>query len=342
MIDLRSDTVTKPTNEMREAMARAVVGDDVYEDDPTVIELETMSASITGKEAALFTPSGTMANQLAIMAQTRRGDEIIVGKNSHIVVHEVGAAAVLSGVGHNTIQSCNDILSGDSIRAAVRADDIHNPSTGLLCLENALANGTVVSIDMMKDAYMAAKEYDLPVHLGGARLFNAAEYLKVEAKEITQYSDTVMFCLSKGLASPVGSMLCGSHKTIKAARKYRKLLGGGMRQVGILAASGIISLEKMTKRLKTDHENAMLLAELLSKNPLIDIDINNVHINIVFFKINAKDFDHMAFTNYLLEHGIKTNPGEQGLYRFVTHVDISREDIFTVVDTVNLLLNREK
>ena len=175
MIDLRSDTVTKPTNEMREAMAKAVVGDDVYEDDPTVIELEKMSAHITGKEAALFTPSGTMANQLAIMAQTRRGDEIIVGKNSHIVVHEVGAASVLSGVGYNMI----DIISGDSIRSAVRTDDIHNPSTGLVCLENALANGTVININMMKDAYMAAKEYALPVHLDGARLFNAAEYFTV-------------------------------------------------------------------------------------------------------------------------------------------------------------------
>jgi len=334
-IDLRSDTVTQPTDEMRKAMATAIVGDDVYEDDPTVMKLEEMSAEITGFEAALFTPSGTMANQLAIMAHTKRGDEVILGQNSHIVAHEVGGAAILSNVSYRIVNNPDDTISGQDIHAMVRADDIHYPDTGLVCVENALSNGTVVSLEKMKDAYAAAKAYNLPIHLDGARLFNAATYLNVDAAKMTMYCDSVMFCLSKGLCSPVGSMLCGSRAFISKARKYRKLLGGGMRQIGILAACGIISLEKMTKRLHIDHENARYMAKALAEIPFIDVDMDTVHINMVFFRVTTAEFDHDAFAQYLLERGIKINGADAGVYRFVTHNDISRDDIDFVVGAVS-------
>ena len=333
-IDLRSDTVTRPTEEMRRAMASAIVGDDVYEDDPTVIRLEELSAKIVGHEAALFTPSGTMANQLAIMTHTKRGDEIILGKNSHVVAHEVGAAAILSGVSYSIIDNPDHTISGQDIRGAFREEDVHYPDTGLVCLENALSNGTVVSMEKMQDAYTAAREHNLPVHLDGARLFNAAVYLGVEPKELAACCDSLMFCLSKGLCAPIGSMLCGSKAFIAKARKYRKLLGGGMRQAGILAAGGIISLEKMTQRLHIDHENAKYMAQRLEEIPFITLDLSAVHINIVFFKMAAPDFNHDAFANYLTEKGIKINTAENGVYRFVTHNDLSRENIDFVLSTI--------
>lgn len=338
IIDLRSDTVTQPTDEMRQAMAAAIVGDDVYEDDPTVIELEKISAEITGFDAALFIPSGTMANQLAIMAHTKRGDEVILSRNSHIVAHEVGGAAVLSGVSYRIVDNADDTISGQDIRDNYRDSDIHYPDTGLVCVENALSNGMVVPLKKMKDAYTAAGEYGLPVHLDGARLFNAAVCLGVDAREITQYCDSVMFCLSKGLCSPVGSMLCGSAEFIRRARKYRKLLGGGMRQVGILAASGLISVTKMTKRLHIDHENAQYIAKALAKIPCITVDADAVHINIIFFKVETPGFDHNAFARHLLTNGIKINAADGDVYRFVTHNDVTKDDIDFVLGVMKKYL----
>jgi len=334
-IDLRSDTVTQPTEEMRSAMAGAVVGDDVYEDDPTVNRLEEIAAGAVRLEAALFVPSGTMGNQLAIMSHTKRGDEIIIGESYHVVAHEVGAAAILAGVSCRTVSAPDDIITAKQVESAIRPVDIHYPDTGLLCLENALSNGTVVPLSKMEEAYNVAKKHGIPVHLDGARLFNAAVYLDVPPSEITQFCDTVMFCLSKGLCSPIGSMLCGSKDFIKRARKYRKLLGGGMRQAGILAASGIISIEKMTKRLKDDHDNAKYLAEGLSAIPFVSLNKSAVQINIVFFEIAGQNFDHDGFSKYLLEKGIKHNAAENDEYRFVTHNDISRENIDFVLDVVN-------
>jgi len=337
-IDLRSDTVTQPTDEMRQAFATAIVGDDVYEDDPTVIQLETLSAEITGFEAALFVPSGTMANQLAIMAHTKRGDEIIVGINSHIIAHEVGAAAVLAGVSCRMVNNSDDTIRAEDIISSIREDDIHCPDTGLVCIENALANGTVVPLCIMEEAYNIAKANNLPMHLDGARLFNAAVHLGVDPKEITKHCDSAMFALSKGLCAPVGSMLVGSKPFIKRARKYRKLLGGGMRQIGILAAAGLISLEKMTKRLHEDHENAIYLAQRLSLLPNIELDIKKVQINMVFFKIVKPSFDHTAFAAKLLSNGIKINPGENGVYRFVTHNDISHDNIDHLINIIASML----
>lgn len=330
-IDLRSDTVTMPTDEMRKAMAAAPVGDDVYEDDPTIKRLEELAARMAGKEAALFVPSGTMGNQLAIMSHTSYGDEIIVGANSHIVVHEVGAAARLSGVSYAIVDNQDDRIYAKDIIRKIRTDDIHHPRTGLVCLENALANGTVVPLDIMKEAYETAKANGLPVHTDGARLFNAAAALGVDASEIARYTDSIMFCLSKGLCAPVGSMLAGSVEFIKRARKHRKLLGGGMRQAGILAAAGIIALEEMTKRLSTDHANAKYMMERLMEMPEISLKPENVQIDMVYFEIRKEDFDAAAFTDYLLTNGVKINNDWPLEFRYVVHNDISRDDIDKVI-----------
>ncbi|HYE83223.1 MAG TPA: low-specificity L-threonine aldolase [Clostridia bacterium] len=326
-IDLRSDTVTQPTDEMREAMAKAIVGDDVYGDDPTICLLEKKAAEYAGKEAALFVPSGTMGNQLAVMTHTRRGNEVIAGENSHIVQHEVGATAVLSGVQLKTIKGEKGVMEPQAVLRAIRDNDIHCPETGLICMENALSNGTVVPLATMKEIYSIAKKHNLPVHLDGARLFNAAAFLGVEAAQITQYTDSVMFCLSKGLCAPVGSMLAGSKQFIERARKNRKLLGGGMRQAGILAAAGLIALEKMTTRLHMDHDNAKYLAKRLAEIPGIKLLNEDIHINMVFFSIEETGISSDRLVEGLFEKGIKINGVEDGQMRYVTNNDVTKEDI---------------
>ncbi|CCQ94498.1 L-allo-threonine aldolase [[Clostridium] ultunense Esp] len=338
-IDLRSDTVTQPTEEMRKAMYKAELGDDVYGDDPTVNRLEELAAKMVGKEAALFIPSGTMGNQIAIMTHTKLGDEIIVGANSHIVKNEVGAAARLSGVSYSIVDNPDNRIYKEDVLKRIRGEDIHYPSTGLLCIENALADGTVVSLEEMEDLYQVAQKSHIPVHLDGARLFNAATYLKVGAKEIAQYTDSVTFCISKGLCSPVGSLLCGSKEFIKKARKMRKLLGGGMRQAGVLAASGIISLEKMVDRLEEDHENAKYLANRLNEIEGFFVDMDKVQINMVFCQIKIKDFNSHEFVQVLLEKGIKVNDDED-IIRFVTNNDVNRKDIDYAVDCIKKYVNK--
>ena len=337
-IDLRSDTVTQPTDEMREAMAKAVVGDDVYGDDPTISLLETKAAEYAGKEAALFVPSGTMGNQLAVMSHTNRENEIIAEEGCHIVQHEVGATAVLSGVVLRTIRGNKGIMDPKDVLKAIREDDIHYPVTGLICMENALSNGTVVPLSVMKEIYDTAKQHKLPVHLDGARLFNAAVHLGVEAKEITQYTDSVMFCLSKGLCAPVGSMLAGSRQFIEKARKNRKLLGGGMRQAGILAAAGLIALEKMTARLSIDHDNAKYMAKRLVEIPGIKVNTEDVHIDMVFFDMEETGVSSDSLVSALFEKGIKINGIEGGLMRYVTNNDVSREDIDYTIDCMKKLM----
>ncbi len=326
-IDYRSDTVTTPTKEMRYAMAEAIVGDDVYCDDPTVKLLEERAAAVTGKEAALFVPSGTMGNQLAIMSSTQRGDEIIVEESCHILEHEVGATAVISGVQLRIIKGTNGVMSPRDVENAIREEDIHYPRTSMVCLENALSNGTVVPIDNMKAIYEVAKKHSLSIHLDGARLFNAAAYLGVSAFEITRYTDSVMFCLSKGLCAPVGSILAGGTHFIEKARKNRKLLGGGMRQAGILAAAGLIAIADMTKRLHVDHENALYLAQGLAKIPGITVDIESTHINMVFFDVTNTGLNSDSLLAFLYEKGIKANGAYKGVFRFVTNNDVSRQDI---------------
>ncbi|EYE88517.1 threonine aldolase [Fervidicella metallireducens AeB] len=339
-IDLRSDTVTEPTLEMRDAMYRAVVGDDVYGDDPTVNELEEYAAYITGKEAALFVPSGTFGNQLSLFTHCKRGNEVILGDDCHIVMHEVGAASVIAGVQLRTLKSDKGKLMLEDIKAKIRQSDIHYPETGLICLENAHSNGRVFSIEYMKEIYNLAEKHNIPVHLDGARLFNAATHLNVEPKEITSYCDSVMFCLSKGLCAPVGSILAGNKDFIDRARKGRKLMGGGLRQAGFLAAAGLVALKKMPQRLHEDHENAIFLGQELSKIPGINVYSEDIHINMVFFEIDKKVYDTSKLVENFLNRGIKINPEEDGLMRFVTNYWVTRDDIVYVVDNFKDFLQK--
>ena len=327
-IDLRSDTVTMPTAEMRKAMAEAEVGDDVYEDDPTLNRLQELAAHMTGKEAALFVPSGTFGNQLCVMTHTNRGDEVILGKDCHIVLHEVGGAAVIAGVQLRTLESKNGMLDPAQVEKAIRpGDDIHYPHTGLICVENAHGLGTAIPLDNLKTIKMIGERYGIPVHMDGARIFNAAVALGVDAKEIAACADSVMFCLSKGLAAPVGSMVAGTKQFIEKARKNRKLMGGGMRQAGILAAAGIIALEKMTKRLHIDHENAAYLADQLSRIPGVDVKAERLDIDMVFFEMGSDVIPEQKLVDHFLKNGIKICGIEDGEWRFVTNVDVTREDI---------------
>ncbi|MDW5299775.1 MAG: low-specificity L-threonine aldolase [Sedimentibacter sp.] len=339
-IDLRSDTVTMPTDEMRQAMAMAEVGDDVYGDDPTINKLEKMSAEKVGKEASLFVPSGTFGNQLALLTHARRGQEVIIGRNNHIVVHEVGASAVIAGVQLRTLDTKNGAMNPKDVEKAIRIDDIHEPETGLICIENPHGCGAVVSMENMKQIKNIAERHSIPVHMDGARIFNAAVSLGVDAKEIAACCDSVMFCLSKGLAAPVGSMLAGSKLFIDKARKNRKLLGGGMRQAGILAAAGIISLEKMTLRLEEDHKNAKYMAEELSKIPGVKVKTDRLDIDMVFFEMGEDIIPEKTLVEGLYEKNIKINGEEDGEYRYVAHVGVTKEDIEFVIKCMKELINK--
>lgn len=333
MIDIRSDTVTMPTQKMREAIFNAEVGDDVYGDDPTVSRLEKIAAEKIGKEAALFVPSGTFGNELALLTHTFRGDEVIVDERSHILIHEAGASAVIAGVQLRTFRSNDGRPNPVDIKKLIRSENIHFPKTGLICVENAHGMGSVIDVETMKSIHEIADSYEIPIHLDGARIFNAACALHVDVKEISQHADSVMFCLSKGLSAPIGSMLAGTKKFVEKARKGRKLMGGGMRQAGIIAAAGIVALEDMIPRLCEDHENARLLANGLEHIRGIKIFRDRLDINMVFFtfEVPLNDDD---FVLYMSNHGIKINPIEEGEYRFVTNKDISRDDVMYVIEMV--------
>jgi threonine aldolase len=339
-IDLRSDTVTMPTEEMRQAMVSAEVGDDVYGDDPTINQLEKIAAEKVGKEAAIFVPSGTFGNQLALFTHTRRGQEVIIGKNNHIVVHEVGASAVIAGVQLRTLETYNGAVNPLDVEKAIRADDIHEPETGLICVEEAHGCGAVVPLETLKEIKQIAEKHSIPVHMDGARIFNAAASLGVDAKDIAACSDTVMFCLSKGLCAPAGSMVAGSKAFIDKARKNRKLMGGGMRQVGILAAAGIIALEKMTMRLYEDHENARYMAEKLEEIPGVKVIKERLDIDMVFFTMGEDVIPEKVLVDKFLEKNIKINGSEGGEYRFVSHIGVTKQDIDFVINTMKELINK--
>lgn len=340
-IDLRSDTVTKQPEFMKEAMFKAEVGDDVYGDDPTIIKLENLAAEIIGKEAALFVPSGTFGNQLALFTHCKRGSEVILADSNHIIAHEVGASSIIAGVQLRSIDSNNGVIKTNEIEKRIRFEDedIHFPSTSLICVENAHSSGNVLSLGEMDEIYTVAKKYNLPVHLDGARVFNASASLNVDVKEITKYCDSIMFCLSKGLCAPVGSILAGSKEFIAKARKKRKLMGGGLRQAGFLAAAGIVALNDMTKRLNEDHENAKLLASELNKLPEINVNLDNVKINMVFFSFKDNSIDTKNLVKFFLENNIKINDAENGLMRFVTHYWVTKEDIYRIIHTMKDFLN---
>lgn len=331
-IDLRSDTVTMPTQEMRRAMLEAEVGDDVYGDDPTLNRLEAMAAERMGKEAAVFVPTGTMGNQSCIMAHTRHGDEIIVGAQAHIVHYECGAPALLSGVNFALVDNPNHFIYAEDVERLVRPEgDPHFPQTSLVCLENALCDGNVVPLEIMRETADCAHRHGIPVHLDGARIFNAALALGVDVKELADCADSVTFCISKGLCAPVGSLVCGTNAFISRVRRMRKILGGGMRQAGVLAACGIVALEKMTLRLHEDHDNAKYLAQELNKIDGISADLDRVKIDMVFWKANIQGFDSDGFVSFMLKRNIKVYGILVDEYRFVTHNDIRRPDIDAVI-----------
>lgn len=328
-IDLRSDTVTKPTAEMRAAMAAAEVGDDVFLDDPTVNHLQMRAAQIFRKEAALFVPSGTMGNQIAINIHTRPGQEVITEAHAHIFEFEMAAMAAISGVQARPVPTPEGILDWDRIRGAIRPKIYYRAQTGLIALENTnnMAGGTVYAKAQIDDICNRAHDVGLPVHLDGARIFNAATALNTDVASLTQSCDSVMFCLSKGLAAPVGSMLAGSREFIERARIVRKMLGGGMRQVGVLAAAGLIALEKMPGRLKEDHRNARLMAELLSEAPALDVQPEKVQTNILMVGVSRTGFDSKGLSAVLKENGVLVSLLDPGRIRLVTHNDVDGEEI---------------
>jgi len=336
-LDFRSDTVTWPTPEMREAAAKAKLGDDVYGEDPTVNELEHLAAEMLGKEAGLFVTSGTMGNATSVLAHTQRGDEIILEATSHIYVNEVGGLAVMGQLMARTVPGELGWMKPEDVEKAIRTENIHYPRTSLVCVENThnSAGGIALTPQQLKADWDVAKKHDLGVHMDGARIFNAAVALKVPVKDLTKYADTVQICLSKGLSAPVGSMVVGSEELVKRARKYRKMLGGGMRQAGIIAAPGIIALTKMVDRLKDDHDNAKLLADGLKKmgfKILNPVQTNMVYVDFTPVGWKAEDWNRACEKLGWRSRGSGTST------RLCTHYGIEREDIKSFLEGLKKLI----
>ncbi len=328
-IDLRSDTVTKPTAEMRAAMASAEVGDDVYLEDPTVNRLQECAAQVFKREAALFVPSGTMGNQIAVRLHTSPGQEVITEERGHIFNYEMAGMAALSGVLARPLQAPDGILSWETVRPAIRPKIYYRAQTGLITIENThnMAGGTVYTRAQIADICDNAHAAGLPVHLDGARIFNAATALGTDVASLTQGCDSVMFCLSKGLAAPVGSILVGDASFIDKARSVRKMLGGGMRQAGILAAAGLIALEVMPARLGVDHDNARVLAERLAQIPSLDVNPGKVRTNIVIVGIARTGFDCTRLAGLLKKRGVLVSTVDASTLRLLTHLDVNREGV---------------
>lgn len=330
MIDLRSDTVTRPTAAMRRAMAEADVGDDVYGDDPTVNQLESMAADLLGKEDAILATSGTQSNLMALLSHCGRGDEYIVGQQAHTYRFEAGGAAVLGSIQPQPLDFEPDgSIDLARVVQAVKPDDFHFARTRLLCLENT-QGGKVLPLDYLAAAEATARDHGLGLHLDGARLFNAAVKLNIPPVSIARHFDTLSICLSKGLGAPVGSLLCGSRELIKKARRWRKMLGGGMRQAGILAAAGIVALQDHVDRLREDHANASLLAEKLSALDEVFVDPEGVQTNMVF--VGLRQGEPAALQAHLREKGVLINSGNP--IRMVTHLDVSQKDIEEAVEKI--------
>lgn len=329
LVDLRSDTVTTPTEAMREAMRNAAVGDDVYGEDPTVNRLEALAAHRLGKEAGLFVPSGTMGNLVALLTHVGRGEEVILEEDCHTYGLEVGGPAIIGGILTRTLRGTYGILDPRDIRQAIRSESLHTARTALICLESPTnrGGGTIYSPALLQEIFELAHEGDIRVHLDGARIFNAAVAVGVPVTEFSRWADSVMFCVSKGLAAPVGSLLVGNHSWISRARRYRKLLGGGMRQVGVIAGAGIIALETMVDRLREDHENARLLAEGLIGIEGIEIDLKRVQTNIVIFTVRHPKVTAEILTQKLREKRVLVNQISANAIRCLTHKDVVRDDI---------------
>jgi threonine aldolase len=339
LIDLRSDTVTLPTPEMREAIARAEVGDDVYGEDPTVNRLEAMAASMMGKEAALIVASGTMGNLAAMLTHCPRGTKAIIGSEAHTYVYEAGGASALGGIVLAPVRNSADgeLDIAELAHEIGAPDDDHFAQPSLVALENThnRCGGAPVKLSHMAEVRDLAKRRSLPVHLDGARIFNAAIALESSAKEVASYADTVSFCLSKGLACPVGSLLCGSKDFVARAKRTRKLLGGGMRQAGIIAAAGIVALTTMVDRLAEDHQNARALAQGLGLVAGINVKPAARRTNMVFFEVDGDGAAARRFASALEQRGVLVSPREAGMFRAVTHHGVTRADIDRVVSAAS-------
>jgi threonine aldolase len=328
-VDLRSDTVTRPTSEMRRAMAEAVVGDDVYGEDPTVNRLQERAAEIFGREAGLFVPSGSMGNLIAIKIWTHHGNEVVCEERGHIHQFEMAAMSAIAGCMPRTAYVENGILTWDVIEPLIRPQIYYRAQTSLISLESShnMAGGTVYPSAIADDICDRAHERGLPVHLDGARIFNAAVYLGRNVAELTRKFDSVMFCLSKGLGAPVGSLLVGSSEFIEKARVYRKLFGGGMRQAGVLAAAGLLALEKSPGRLHEDHANARHLAEGLARLPGVEVDLAKVQTNIVIFDVTGTGRTAADISGALAKRNVLANPTDKYSIRMLTHCDVDRAGI---------------
>lgn len=342
MIDLRSDTVTRPTPEMRQAMFEAEVGDDVYGEDPTVNHLEARAAELFGKEAALFVPTGTMGNTIAIKLHTEHGQEVICDSRCHILNYELSMMAWFAGCVARPIASLDGILTWEAILREVRPPGPHAAPTGLIEIENThnMAGGTVYPIPVLQEISEGARSLRLPVHMDGARVFNAAEHLGVSVAEIARWADTIMFCLSKGLGAPAGSLLAGPRQLIDRGRLYRKRLGGGMRQAGILAAAGLIALEEMPRRLGADHANAQLLAGLLAEIP--GIRVSPVKTNIVIFDISDTGLTSSQMSAELKARDIIANGVGSTSIRMVTHYDVTAAECAESVEAVRAIAVKQR
>lgn len=340
--DFRSDTVTWPTKEMREAMASAELGDDVYGEDPSVNALEKLAAELLGMDSGLYVASGTMGNLVGILTHASRGDQAIVGEDAHCYTNEAGGMAVLGGIVPKPVSIDRmGMMRLTDVEAAISPDDFHYPQTKVILLENTFGarNGYPIEPEYFASIKDLARHHKLTVHLDGARLFNAAVALEIDAREITQYVDSVSICLSKGLCAPVGSVLCGDSDFVKKARRNRKVLGGGMRQAGIIASAGIIALSSMINRLAVDHDNAKFLAEQLASIDEITIDLETIKTNIVFFEVNENSFlnGRDIIRRLKDEHNILLDLSGSRL-RAVTHYWISREDVEALIQGLKAIL----
>ncbi len=341
MIDLRSDTVTQPTSAMREAMAKAVVGDDVLDEDPTVHVLQDLAADMLGKESALFVPSGTMGNLISVLAHCGRGDEILLGDRSHIFLNEVGGVSAFGGVHPRTLPNEPDgTLATEKIEQSIRSSDLHYPPTRLLCLENThnYCNGAPLSVEYMAEAESVARSNGLSVHLDGARLFNASVALGVDVRDITRHVDSLVVCLSKGLSAPVGSLVAGANDFINQARKLRKMAGGGMRQAGHMAAAGLLALKEQVESLSEDHANAKMLADGIAATPGLSIDPQLVKTNILFFKLDHAQLTGEKFVQQLKQEDILILEIEPGIFRAVTHRQVSADMITRTLEALQKIL----
>jgi threonine aldolase len=340
MIDLRSDTVTKPSPEMRRAMAEAVVGDDVFLEDPTINRLQSRAAQIFGREAALFVPSGSMGNLACVIAQTRPGQEVICETNGHVYNYEMGSLSAVGGVLPRIVDGEDGILSWSAIEAAIRPKVYYRPQTALICLENTvnMAGGTVYPTALANEICEHAHEREIHVHLDGARVFNAATYLKEDVADMTKKFDSVQFCLSKGLGAPVGSMIVGTRDFIERCRSIRKMLGGGMRQAGVLAAAGLLALEQGPKRLQDDHDKAHVLARRLAELPGITLNARKVQTNIVIFSVKKDGLSSSAFLSKLADRQVLAVPVDGERVRMVTHLDVTEQEVEVAADAVQDVL----